>query len=99
VSPLPAQGWSDWCKQCPERPGLPREILDEVAALEAAMSVGARIKRRRENRMLTQAELAAACGVAPGQVSRWERDKDEPSLASLRALARVLQTTTDKIVG
>lgn len=32
--------WSEFMKMCHEGPGLPREVLDEVARLEAEIPAG-----------------------------------------------------------
>lgn len=63
------------------------------------MTLGARIRRLREARGLSQQALAVACGVSVSQVFRWESDRSEPYASSLRALARVLEVSLDELLG
>jgi hypothetical protein len=44
--------WIAWCKRCHERRGLPREVLAEVAELEAAAVHAAAETRRRAPQLL-----------------------------------------------
>ena len=52
--------------------------------------VGAQIRRRRRDRGLTLAEVAAATGLNVGYLSQVENDKASPSLETLAALADAL---------
>ena len=52
--------------------------------------VGARIRRRRTDRGLTLAAVAAATGLNVGYLSQVENDKASPSLETLAALATAL---------
>ncbi|PZG21096.1 helix-turn-helix domain-containing protein [Nonomuraea aridisoli] len=52
--------------------------------------IGARIRELRTERGLTLAQLAAAAGVSSGLISQVERDLADPSLETLRKIARVL---------
>ena len=63
------------------------------------LTVGERIRKMREAKRLTQAELAQLVGVTVGQASRWERDEAEPKIANLRALKRALETTYEELIG
>jgi len=53
--------------------------------------LGMRIKQVREERGLTQADLAAKVGVHPMYVSRIERGVQVPSLPLLEKLAKALK--------
>ena len=64
-----------------------------------AKTMGERIKALREGRALSQQALAVLLGVSVSQVSRWERDEQEPSVSSLRALARELAVSLDELIG
>lgn len=60
--------------------------------------IGARIRAARRGAALTQAELAAALGVEPITVSRWERGVTSPSLPRLRRIAELTETTVGDLV-
>ena len=47
------------------------------------MEIGAKIKRLRLQRGLTQEELADRCELSKGFISQVERDLTSPSIASL----------------
>ena len=51
---------------------------------------GATIKELRENRKLTQAELAERLGVSSKTVSKWETAKGLPDISLLQPLAQAL---------
>ncbi len=63
---------------------------DVLAAFRVA--VGARIKRERERRGLSQSALAhrMPAHVSASQISRWERGRAFPELRSLAELAAAL---------
>jgi DNA-binding XRE family transcriptional regulator len=52
---------------------------------------GARIREIRTQRGLTVAQLAEAAGVSTGLISQVERDRTDPSLETLRKIAKVFQ--------
>ena len=62
------------------------------------MSIGSRIRDRRIELKLTQAELARALGLTPQHISVIEQDKRAPSLSSLAKLAEELGVTVDYLV-
>jgi len=62
------------------------------------MSVGKRIRKRRQILEMTQQELAKAVGVTPQHISAIEQDKRAPSLSSLAKLAEELGVTIDYLV-
>ena len=62
------------------------------------MSIGKRIRKRRQELKLTQENLARALGLTPQHISGIEQDKRSPSLASLAKLAEELGVTIDFIV-
>jgi transcriptional regulator with XRE-family HTH domain len=49
------------------------------------------LRKLREERLLTQEELAERVGVTPLTISRWENSKRKPRLKSIRKLAKVLK--------
>ena len=62
------------------------------------MSIGKRIRKRRQELKLTQGDLARALGLTPQHISGVEQDKRSPSLASLAKLAEELGITVDCLV-
>ena len=55
--------------------------------------------KRRKALGLTQEQLAARLNVSPQAVSKWETDASHPDVELLPALAEVLETTVDALVG
>ena len=51
------------------------------------MSLSTNLKRFRQEKGLTQEQLAGALGVSPQAVSKWETGASAPDLAMLAALA------------
>ena len=58
----------------------------------AGPAVGARIRRARDERGLSVRELATRSGHSAGLISQVERGLTDPSLQTLRAIAKVLNT-------
>jgi DNA-binding transcriptional regulator YiaG len=74
-----------------------RQLLDEVDAHDDARQrharhLGANLRRIRQERELTQAQLGAILGYASGQrISFWEKGQKAPGPRSLERLACVLE--------
>ena len=62
------------------------------------MSIGANIRRKREEQKLTQEQLADKLGVTFQAVSSWERDEYKPDTDNLIKLAKVLDVSVSTIV-
>lgn len=74
----------------------PRERL----ASAVSEDLGARLRRLRAEKAATQDEAAAAAGVKPITLSRWERGVvDDPDTKALGRLARFYGTTVDRLLG
>ena len=54
------------------------------------VKIGGNLKRLREDRLLTQAELAERAGIALSSLVRIENDQVDPRFSSIRKLARAL---------
>ncbi len=63
------------------------------------MSLGQRIRIKRQSLKITQQELAQAIGMTPQHISAIEQDKWSPSLAILPKLAEVLGVSTDYLLS
>lgn len=63
------------------------------------MSFGERIAEARQNKKISQSELAAIIGVTRGTVTRWENDSRRPDDETKKELARVLDTSVAYLMG
>ena len=63
------------------------------------MTIGTTIKRLRQERELTQEQLADALGITSRAVSQWETDRTTPDISQLPALANFFDVTTDQLLG
>ena len=57
-----------------------------------------RLKARRKELGLTQAELAERVGCTQKDIARWEAGTREPKLTALKNLARALECKVDDII-
>lgn len=57
------------------------------------------LKNIREQKGITQAQLAEMIGVTQGAVSAWETGRWEPTLATIRKASNVLNCTVDELIG
>ncbi|AGL16148.1 XRE family transcriptional regulator [Actinoplanes sp. N902-109] len=69
------------------------------AASEVLDALGERLRRRRQDRAMTLADLAAATGVSESLLSRLETGRRRPTVDVLLQLARIHQVTLDDLVG
>lgn len=58
-----------------------------------------RLKRLREERKITQKQLAAMLGVAPNTISQYESGKREPDIDTLMKIASILEVSVDNLLG
>ena len=58
--------------------------------MTAPFNLVVKLRRRRRELRITQADLAARVGVNPGTLSNWERREVEPRLDSICAWAEEL---------
>lgn len=63
------------------------------------MSLGQRIRKRRQILKVTQQELAQALGMTPQHISAIEQDKGAPSLTLLPKLADELGVSIDYLLS
>jgi transcriptional regulator with XRE-family HTH domain len=61
--------------------------------------IGPRLKHMREARNLTQEQVGEYVGVSSQQVYRWETEKNDPTGDMIVQLARLLEVTTDYLLG
>ena len=58
-----------------------------------------RLKELRKKNRLTQKELAEKIGIKQNSYSDWETGKNEPNLENIVKLSKILDTTTDELLG
>jgi len=63
------------------------------------IKIGDRIKQKRQSAGLTQEELATRLGSSQQQIYKYERGVNEPSASVIFELARILNTTSDWLLG
>lgn len=63
------------------------------------MKLGERISEYRQNRNMTQEELAAKLGVTPQAVSKWERGASSPDIGIVTELCTSLGVSADSLLG
>ena len=63
------------------------------------MSMGTRIRQARNRKGYTQEYVAEALDVSRQAVHKWEKDQSKPDTANLMALAQLLDTTVDQLLG
>lgn len=61
--------------------------------------LGEKIKQLRNEKGLTQKELADQLFVTAQAVSRWENNEVEPSLATISQIAHIFGVTVDELIG
>ena len=59
----------------------------------------ARLRKTRENRELSQSELAREAGMQPSAIAHFEAGRRKPSFDNVRALARALKVSADYLLG
>lgn len=62
-------------------------------------TLGQRLAHWREQRGLTQKDIAKAVGLSPQQISGYERDYRTPPPDTLKELATLLRISTDYLLG
>ncbi len=63
------------------------------------MNIGCNIRRLRNEKGMTQEQLASCMGVTSAAVSKWESGQSLPDITMVMPLARVFEVTTDELMG
>lgn len=61
--------------------------------------LGIRLKEKREQKNMTQEEVATMLNVNRVTYTFWEKGKHEPKLTDLVRLANLYETSTDYLLG
>nr|WP_300661965.1 helix-turn-helix domain-containing protein [uncultured Acetatifactor sp.] len=70
-----------------------------ASKINELMQIGLRLSNSRQNRNMTQEELAGRLGITPQAVSKWERGASLPDISMLADLAGILEVSTDWLLG
>ena len=60
--------------------------------------VGKNIKKFRENKKLTQDDMAEMLNVTRQAISNWETEKTQPDIDTLQKIAQVLEVSVEEII-
>ncbi|MFR1518585.1 MAG: helix-turn-helix transcriptional regulator [Clostridia bacterium] len=60
--------------------------------------VGKNIKKHRENKKMTQDDLAAKLDVTRQAISNWETEKTQPDIETLQKIAQILEVSIEEII-
>ena len=60
--------------------------------------VGKNIKRYRENKKMTQDDLAAKLSMTRQAISNWETEKTQPDLEMLQKVSQILEVSIEEII-
>ena len=60
--------------------------------------LGEKIKFYRENKKITQAEVAEALGIKPATISKYESGLLEPNIEALKKLAELFEISVDELL-
>ena len=63
------------------------------------MTFGQRLIEARENKKMNQKQLAEALGITPTRLNYWEKDKRQPDVSMIQALAETLEVSADYLIG
>lgn len=74
------------------RARLSPEAKEQRRVFEQAYDVAVQVIELRERHGLTQAELAARCGIDQGDISRIERGSTSPTAKTLQRIAAALDS-------
>lgn len=75
------------------------DIVSHMNLSNFAEQIGPTIRVWREQRGLSQSELARRLGTSQSAVSRWEHGHDEPRVSTLAAILRACELTGELAVG
>ena len=83
---------SDTCKNVEKKAGFLFQNCSAGGISFGLMGIIAeRIRLKREQLGLTQAQLGKLVGVSPKQIYKWERGRDEPGSGRISVLAQALE--------
>lgn len=63
------------------------------------MTFGERLVFYRSRKNMSQKSLAESLGITPTALNYWEKDKREPSIATVKQLAEILDVSANILIG
>jgi transcriptional regulator with XRE-family HTH domain len=72
--------------------------VEKSALAEGVVYIGERLRRLREERALSQEDLADLAGVGKNTVNRIEKNRTKPHMTTIRKLADALEVDPRKLV-
>ena len=63
------------------------------------LTLGKRLKVLREERKLTQQDVADYCKIPVSSYANWEQDRSAPSIERIITLSKCMNVTTDVLLG
>ncbi|MBQ7912322.1 MAG: helix-turn-helix transcriptional regulator [Clostridia bacterium] len=63
------------------------------------MKFSERLKELRQERGLSQMELAKQTGLSQSAIAKWEKDKTDPTSANLIVLSQFFNESVDYLLG
>lgn len=63
------------------------------------MSIGNKIKQYREEKRMTQKDIAEVLKVEPGTISKYESSMIEPNIESIKKLAKLFEISIDELLA
>ncbi len=78
---------------------VPRSALVPQEAVDEGLSLGDKLRLQREDRKLTLNDVAMRAGISPSHLSDIERSQVDPSVETLRNVARVLELPISLILN
>lgn len=73
-------------------------MANKIKGVDEAQMIGLRVRDARHRRGFSQRDLSARTGLDPVVISRLERGLHEPTLATLRKVARGLGCQTRDLI-
>ena len=74
--------------------------MDQVRRQDiSAESFGARLRRLRSAKGITQSEFATALSVSTAAVCSWEQDRSRPKVSRIHAIAALLSLSTAELLA
>lgn len=70
-----------------------------ITKTDELRQIGCRLSVCRQNKNMTQEELANRLGVTPQALSKWERGVSLPDISMLPDIAAILEISTDYLLG